>query len=367
MADEFTRALASLHELFPEMDKEVVETVLRGNAGLTEPSEESRIKEMQKDAELARRLLQRDMAANQYRQQQQQQARSRNHVQTQPGPQHYMPSTKSRSSSHTKTSTRIRNMFRLGSGGGGSSSNGSNSRRETQSPGESQPGHSSSPYSRQQYGADDAPVPPINTRGNRRTLDSDFGSSAGNSDADGDDGDEEANRPSKTPTLPTSDNPAAASVPIARMPSDVFAHLDTANDLSAAYVPLSPSGVHAKYRADRSPTAVQLDEPVAQPVATARPLETGPVHAPATAAAAAVADDDAAASDANAAMGELLAGAVAKIDLEHPFDSNPLLPAAAAGTQPPHLHPFPDATEHTGPNPFVQEETNPFRARKPTL
>ncbi|KAJ2786595.1 hypothetical protein GGI15_001400 [Coemansia interrupta] len=343
MADEYARALTSLHELFPEMDKDVVETVLRGNAGLTEPSEESRIKEIQKDAELARRLLQRDMAANQYRQQQQH-ARSRNYVQTQPGPQHYMPSTKSRSSSHTKTSTKIRNIFRLG---GSSSSNGS-SRRETQSPGESQHSQGNPPYSRQQYGVDEAPVPPIDTQGNRRTLDSDFGSSVGSEGEE----DEEANRPSKTPTLPTS-NAVAASVPIARMPSDVFAHLDTANDLSAAYVPLSPSAVQAKYHADRSPTAVQLDDPVAPPVATARPLE-------------AATDDDTAASHANAAMGELLAGAVAKIDLEHPFDSNPLLPAAVAG-QPPQLHTFPDATEHTGSNPFVQEETNPFRARKPTL
>ncbi|KAJ2387400.1 hypothetical protein GGI05_004094, partial [Coemansia sp. RSA 2603] len=223
MADEFTRALTSLHELFPEMDKEVVETVLRGNGGLTEPSvtmllsmsdpsykpdeqEETRMKEMQKDAELARRLLQRDMAANQYRQQQQQQARSRNHMNTQPGPQHYMPSTKPRSTSHTKTSTRIRNMFRLGSH---SDSNGSSSRRQTQSPGESQNSTHGSPYTRQQYGAEDVPAP-IDTRaaqGSRRTLDSDFGSSPAASNDEEDD--EEATRPSKTPTLPTT-HPAPA-------------------------------------------------------------------------------------------------------------------------------------------------------------
>ncbi|KAJ1932375.1 hypothetical protein GGF37_007076, partial [Kickxella alabastrina] len=102
MSDDYARNLSSLNELFPDMDKEVVDMVLRDNAGLIEPSvtillgmndpsykpeeqEVDRQNTLQRDAELARNLAQRDLAASNYQHQQQQQQQQQRY----PGPRHY--------------------------------------------------------------------------------------------------------------------------------------------------------------------------------------------------------------------------------------------------------------------------------------
>ncbi|KAJ1882018.1 hypothetical protein H4R99_002581 [Coemansia sp. RSA 1722] len=367
MGDEYTNTLSYLCELFPEMDKDVVETVLNQNGNLPDPTvsallnmndpafkpdqqDLSRQQELQRDAEYARRLQQREVAANNYRQRQQRYPSQRrqqpaahglSNTSNAPGPVpagplHGLSSTTNNKSdaSHTKTSTKIRNIFRLGS----SSSKRSNSNT---------PENNRPYYTRQQYGADDQLA--VDTA-NRRTLDSDFGSSDG-----------ESMRASKTPELPSDTRPnvpvpvvaqdVRTDAQLARNPSGVFGHLDTTNDLSAAYTPLSPSKAIMA-------TSSNTVSPV-QTTAPMLPARTATVREQSSMTAASPVD----------------------IDLEHPFDTNPLL----AGTTPvidtlqqqqqqqqkedPGVFSV-DAGIMPSTNPFEQpptQDTNPFRSRKNTL
>ncbi|KAJ1882166.1 hypothetical protein LPJ57_001128 [Coemansia sp. RSA 486] len=273
MGDEYTNTLSYLCELFPEMDKDVVETVLNQNGNLPDPTvsallnmndpafkpdqqDLSRQQELQRDAEYARRLQQRE-----------------------------------------------------------------------------------------QYGADDQLA--VDTS-NRRTLDSDFGSSDG-----------ESMRASKTPELPSDTRPnvpvpgvaqdVRTDVQLARNPSGVFGHLDTANDLSAAYTPLSPSKAIMG-------TSSNTVSPV-QTTAPMLPARTATVREQSSMTAASPAD----------------------IDLEHPFDTNPLLTGATPVID--TLQQQQQQKEDPGvfsvdtgimpsTNPFEQpptQDTNPFRSRKNTL
>ncbi|KAJ1642564.1 hypothetical protein LPJ64_005602 [Coemansia asiatica] len=369
MGDEYTKTLSHLCELFPEMEKDVVETVLNQNGNLPDPTvsallnmndptfkpdqqDLTRQQEVQRDAEYARRLYQREVAANNYRQrqfqrqpsqrrqpgfQQQQQQRQ------QAGPQSYGLSTSTKSSQsprpdgsqHTKTSTKIRNIFRLGS-----SSSNSNKRSASNTPPQTDPHRSSNHphHSRQQYGADDSLN--ANTTANRHTLDSDFDSSS----------DSELNRASRTPELPTADHHPEPLMPpvgdtqgagIKRNPSDVFGHLDTANDLSSAYVPLSPSRIAAL-----------------APTATATVTATTVTAFSGDAANAPVLPPRIATTSQQPSIEPLASAATVDIDLEHPFDSNPLLIQNNKDEQPISTNPF--------EQPAVQD-TNPFRSRKNTL
>ncbi|KAJ1828880.1 hypothetical protein LPJ56_000812 [Coemansia sp. RSA 2599] len=399
MGDEYTKTLAYLCELFPEMDRDVVETVLNQNGNLTDPTvsallnmndptfkpdqqDMTRQQEIQRDAEYARRLYQREVAANNYRQRQFQQQQQ----QQQAGPQRYglsttskksAPSPKPDGSQHTKTSTKIRNIFRLGSSSKRSASH--------TPPSNAEPHH----YSRQQYGADNS----LSVNTNRRTLDSDFDSSS----------DSERNMASRTPELPTAlgpvpvpgpgpgpasgpasasaSSPAPAPAPadaaattadsekdaptrarLARNPSDVFGHLDTTNDLSSVYTPLSPSRI-----AVVSPDATHVPALPTRINTTSQPLSPHAVTAPRQL------QQQQKQQQPSASLSPLAVTAV-DVDLEHPFDTNPLLTGATPVLdlqQKDELGVFPLASaHHASTNPFKQpavQDTNPFRSRKNTL
>ncbi|KAJ2720963.1 hypothetical protein GGI07_004276 [Coemansia sp. Benny D115] len=457
MTDDYTDNLAKLWELFPEMDKEVIDMVLRDNAGLIDPSvtvllgmndpsykpdaeDLSHQNALQQDAQYARRIAQRDLEAHRahypgpqaaaaaappggrYQQRgqilQQQYLSEREAAKRQAREQQQQRARLSPNTKQHSTSSKLKSILRLGKrssshpaehSNGNSNSNGSGSGNGSGN-GRMHQQHSNSRSSSSR------PEPPALDiqRHMPRTLDSDF-------DTSSDDGEP---RLSKTPEFPpqsrtkaaaTSQQPNNPVQPPARMvrrtssTNDVFGHLD-ASSLDASYAPLSPSkqAASAPIRAAPQPP-LPLPLPLRQVVpppesnaAGAQPeqeqeqreqtrTQTPSQPQPQLQSQSQMQTQLQPYTVAPPPALDLTGGAF--IDLDHPFDNNPLLspgskvatPLAAAtaatataadGQHPAYLQPQQIAGNGSGSasnsssNPFASvsvEETNPFRSRRQAM
>ncbi|KAJ2055770.1 hypothetical protein GGI17_006522 [Coemansia sp. S146] len=217
MSDDYTLNLQQLAEMFPDMDREVVDIVLRDSAGLLQPAANVLLsmndleykpeeeKAVQLDAEYARRLAETEIAARGGR------ARSASASVGRrgptPPPAHLTPPT-APAIPASSSSSKIRSMLRFGR------RSGSNTRQSPSAPGGGSP-LDSVPGS--------APSSPLRVRNNPDALESDFSdaSESGPSHREG---------TPPPPPLP------------AQQQTDLIGLLDDSSpDLASSYVPLSPS------------------------------------------------------------------------------------------------------------------------------
>ncbi|KAJ2881423.1 hypothetical protein H4R27_004087 [Coemansia aciculifera] len=219
MSDDYTLNLQQLAEMFPDMDREVVDIVLRDSAGLLEPATNVLLsmndlefkpeeeKAVQLDAEYARRLAETEIAARGGR------ARSASASVGRrgptPPPAHHLTPPTAPAVPASSSSSKIRSMLRFGRRSGSN-----NTRQSPSAPGGGSP-LGSVPGS--------APSSPLRVGNNPDALESDFSdaSESGPSHREG------------TPPPPP---------PPVQQQTDLIGLLDDSSpDLASSYVPLSPS------------------------------------------------------------------------------------------------------------------------------